>query len=167
MWSLFFLLLPGTGFVFGLLNVSIRPEFHWLRIPSQYPLEFWVMALGGSIATVGGILDWRLHRQEGIVIGAKERQYERVALGAGGTPLFTLMAAASLSAYPQRFLLPVLLILLFTVVMICYDEFVFHRKRCGIYETVLHRMLVFGNGLAWLAWANWCFVRGGVYAVNS
>jgi hypothetical protein len=43
--------------------------------------------------------------------------------------------------------------------MICYDEFVFHRKRCGRYETMLHRLLVFGNGIAWLAWMHWCFVR--------
>jgi hypothetical protein len=165
MWSLIFLFLPGIGFGLGLLAVSGRPEFHWLRNPSDYPLELWVIASAGSIATLGGILDWRLHRREGTVIGLKERLYEKVALGAGGAPLFALMAAASLSASPNRFLLPVLAVLLFTVVMICYDEFVFHRKRCGPFETRLHRLLVFGNGTAWLAWAHWCFVKGGIHAM--
>ena len=163
MWSLLFLLLPGVGFVAGLLFLSGQPEFYWLRVPSRYPVEFWVIAFGGSAATLGGILDWRLHRREGTVIGIKERKYERIALGAGGAPLFGLMSAASLSSNPNRFLLPVLLVLLFTVVMICYDEFVFHRKRCGRYERFLHRMLVFGMGLAWLAWSNWCFVKGAIH----
>jgi len=165
MWSLFFLFLPGIGFVSGLLALSGRTEFLWLKQPSEYPLEFWVIAFAGSVATLGGILDWRLHRREGIVIGVKEKHYEKVALGAGGVPLFGLMAAASLSSNPNRFLLPVLIVLLFTVAMICYDEFIFHRKRCGRYETVLHRILVLGNGLAWLAWSNWCFVKGGIHAM--
>jgi hypothetical protein len=42
--------------------------------------------------------------------------------------------------------------------MICYDEFVFHR-RCGWFESFTHRLLTCGNGLAFLAWAHWCFVR--------
>ena len=49
--------------------------------------------------------------------------------------------------------------LIFTVVLICYDEFLFHR-RCGRFETLMHRLLTFGNGLAFLAWVHWCFVRG-------
>ena len=71
-----------------------------------------------------------------------------------------LMAAASVVPRPQLLLIPVLLVVLFTAVVISYDEFVFHRKRCGTYDTVLHRLLVFGNGIAWLAWMHWCFVRG-------
>jgi hypothetical protein len=43
-------------------------------------------------------------------------------------------------------------------VMICYDEFVFHR-RCRRFETFTHRLLTCGNGLAFLAWSHWCFVR--------
>jgi hypothetical protein len=39
-----------------------------------------------------------------------------------------------------------------------YDEFVFHR-RCGRFETFTHRLLTCGNGLAFLAWTHWCFVR--------
>jgi hypothetical protein len=74
------------------------------------------------------------------------------------------MSFASLSARPLQFLLPVLIVLLFTVTLICYDEFIFHRRRCRRLETVLHRLLVFGNGTAWLAWAHWCFVQGGAHA---
>ena len=47
-----------------------------------------------------------------------------------------------------RFVFILLLVALFTTVCICWDEFVFHRARCGPYETALHRALVFGNGLA-------------------
>ena len=76
--------------------------------------------------------------------------------------MFLIMASASLSDHPQRWLLPALVVLIYTTALICYDEFVYHRRRCQKLETLLHRTLVFGNGLAWLAWAQWCFVRGGV-----
>jgi Na+/glutamate symporter len=75
-------------------------------------------------------------------------------------PLFALMAAASVSAWPTSYLVPVLVVLIYTVVMICYDDFVFHR-RCGRFEAFTHRLLTCGNGLAFLAWAHWCFVRQG------
>ena len=97
-------------------------------------------------------------------MGRAEHHSELVALAGGGLPLFVLMAAASVVPRPQRLLIPVLLVVLFTAVTISYDEFVFHRKRCGAYETLLHRLLVFGNGLAWLAWMHWCFVRGDTHA---
>jgi hypothetical protein len=70
------------------------------------------------------------------------------------------MAAASVMNQPRVLLLPILLVVLFTASAICYDEFVYHRKRCGVYETLLHRLLVFGNGIAWLVWMHWSFVRG-------
>ena len=96
-------------------------------------------------------------------MGRPEHQSELAALAGGGVPLFGLMTAASIVPRPQVLLLPVLVVVLFTTVMICYDEFVFHRKRCGAYETLLHRLLVFGNGIAWLAWMHWCFVREGTH----
>jgi hypothetical protein len=74
-------------------------------------------------------------------------------------PLFVLMSLASVLDRPVVVLIPVIVVVLFITTLICYDEFLFHRKRCGRYETVLHRLLVFGNGLAWLAWVHWCFVR--------
>lgn len=84
-----------------------------------------------------------------------------LALGTGGVPAAVLMCAASIDADPRPYLLPVLVVVLYTTALICYDEFMFHRKWCGRLETVLHRLLVFGNGSAWLAWMHWCFVRGG------
>jgi hypothetical protein len=79
----------------------------------------------------------------------------------GGGTLFVLMVAASLSARPLAWLLPAVGLVMATTVMICYDEFVFHRKRCRGFETILYRVLVLGQGVAWMAWAHWCFVRGG------
>jgi hypothetical protein len=166
MGSLLFLFLPGFGFVSGLWVLYGRPGFGWIAHPGDYPWQLWGIALGGILAILGGFLDWRFHRSQGVIIGPKERRYEFVALSLGGFPLFLLMGAASISPRPQIFLLPVLVILLFTTGMICYDEFVFHRKRCGPYETILHRMLVFGNGAAFLVWAHWCFVQGGVHAAG-
>jgi hypothetical protein len=153
------LFLPGLFFGLGLLLVRDQPRFAWLASVALYPWEFWVLLAGGAVATVAGWLDWRYHRSGKTVIGGAEHRSELAALAAGGLPLFVLMAAASVVRRPQPLLIPVILAVLVTAVMICYDEFVFHRKRCGRYETVLHRLLVFGNGLAWLAWMHWCFVR--------
>jgi predicted membrane protein len=69
------------------------------------------------------------------------------------------MAAASVISNPTPLLLPILVVALYTTVMICHDEFRFHT-RCGRFESLTHRLLVFGNGIAWLAWMHWCFVRG-------
>ena len=57
-----------------------------------------------------------------------------------------------------RFIIPIIGVALWTTALICYDEFVFHRQRCSTHETWLHRMTVFGNGAAWLAWVHYCFV---------
>jgi hypothetical protein len=161
--SLAALFAPGALFALGLFLLRDQPRFHWLRDLRAYPAEFWLIALGGISATVAGVLDWAYHRSGKAAIGGAEHRSELLALGCGGLPLFVLMAAASLVQRPGVLLLPVLVCVLATTVMICYDEFVFHRKRCGSYETLLHRLLVFGNGAAWLAWMNWCFVRGGNY----
>jgi hypothetical protein len=151
--------LPGLLFGLGLVLVRDNPRFSWLASVGLYPWEFWVLLTCGTAATVAGGLDWTYHRSGKTVIGRAEHHSELVALAGGGLPLFVLMAAASVASRPQPLLIPVILVVLFTAVMICYDEFVFHRKRCGRYETLLHRLLVFGNGLAWLAWMHWCFVR--------
>ena len=136
---------------------------HGLARPAEYPWELWAVALCGSIATLGGVVDWRIHRSGDTVVGLREHRAHVAALGLGGVPLFGLMAAASLSPRPVAFLIPVLAALILTVVLVCYDEFLFHR-RCGRFETLSHRLLTFGNGLAFLAWAHWCFVRGGALA---
>ena len=53
---------------------------------------------------------------------------------------------------PARLFTPIVIVLGFTVVMVCLDEFVYHRKACTPYEATLHRVIVFGNGAAFLAW---------------
>ena len=158
-WTLLALFVPGVLFGLGLYLVSGDPRFAWLAHPGAYPWELWGIAGCGSVATVAGFLDYRFHRSGRTTIGRPEHHSELVALAGGGIPLFVLMALASLLARPAVLLLPILVVVLFTTVLICYDEFVFHRKRCGHYETILHRLLVFGNALAWLAWTHWCFVR--------
>jgi hypothetical protein len=155
------LFLPGTLFVLGLVLLRDDPRFSWIVDPAAFPWEFWVIALAGALATSGGLLDWVYHRSGSTTIGQAEHRSEMAALGCGGLPLFLLMASASVVERPAILLLPILVVVLFTAAMICYDEFVFHRRRCGRYETMLHRLLVFGNGIAWLVWMHWCFVRGG------
>ncbi len=151
------MLLPAVLFPMGLFLLGKDAHFTWLDEVRAYPLEFWVVAVCGTIATGGGVLDWLLHRSGETTVGRREHRAHVLALASGGLPLFVLLACASLSPQPLRFLLPVLVLLIYTVVLISYDEFVFHR-RCGRLETAMHRLLTFGNGLAFLAWSHWCFV---------
>jgi hypothetical protein len=160
--TLLALFLPAALFGLGLLLVREHPRFAWLSSLALYPWEFWVLLTSGLVATAAGVLDWRYHRSGKTAVGRREHSLELTALAGGGLPLFALMGAASVVSRPLLLLIPVLVVVLWTAVLICYDEFVFHRKRCGTYETILHRLLVFGNGIAWLAWSHWCFVRGGV-----
>ena len=152
------LLVPAVLFPLGLFLLRDDPRFAWLGDVRAYPWELWAVAACGAAATLGGVLDWRFHRSGDTVVGRREHRAHLLALAGGGVPLFALMAAASVSPRPARFLVPVLVVLIYTVVMICYDEFVFHR-RCSRFETFTHRLLTGGNGLAFLAWAHWCFVR--------
>ncbi len=156
--SLVALFVPAAGFGLALAAAQNRPGLEWIG-DGPWPWQLWTLAVCGSAATVAGLLDWWYHRAIAkCAISAKERRCELLALGAGGVPLFGLMLGASVSARPLQWLLPVLVLVLFTTALICYDEFIFHRKRCQGFETALHRVLVFGNGTAWLAWAHWCFV---------
>ena len=146
--------------LFGILILLCRANGK-LRLSPNAPYaswQFYAIALFGIIATAGGILDWRYHRNPlNMKIPRKERDAEALALGAGGVPMFLLMWFAMLSDHPGRFLLPIIIVLIYTVVGISYDEFVFHIKRCGRQENRYHRMLVFGNGLAWVAWFHFIY----------
>jgi hypothetical protein len=156
--SLVALLVPAVGMGIALWSVRNRPEFAWI-LAGRWPWQLWVLALAGSSATLAGFGDWFYHRRmTKCMISGKERRCEMLALACGGVPVFLMMLAASVSAQPLQWLIPVLVAVLFTTALICYDEFIFHRKRCQKLETRLHRVLVFGNGIAWLAWAHWCFV---------
>jgi hypothetical protein len=161
--SLFALFVPGVLFAVGLGMVRDQPRYAWLGNLAEFPWEIWVIALAGSVATVSGVLDWRYHRSGHTAVGGAEHRSEVAALVSGGVPLFALMAVASVTTRPEAWLVPILVVVLYTTVLICFDEFVYHRRRCGRYETTLHRLLVFGNGTAWLAWMHWCFVRGASY----
>lgn len=158
--SLASMLSPGGLFVGGLLFLFYlgHPNYGWLAHPDQYPWELWMIAFWGSLATVGGFGDWIYHRLF-VAVGPEERKSHLLALATGGLPMAVLMMAASVASAPRQLLIPILLVLLYTTVLICYDEFVFHRRRCQRLETLFHRALVYGNGLAWLAWMHWLFVR--------
>ena len=152
------MLAPAVLCPVGLVLLRGDPRFAWLGDIRCYPWELWSIAVCGTAATLGGFLDWRFHRGGDTVVGRREHRAHLLALAGGGLPLFGLMAAATVSPRPARFLIPVFLVLIYTVVAICYDEFIFHR-RCGRFETFTHRLLTCGNGLAFLAWVHWCFVR--------
>lgn len=157
--SLIALLVPALGMATALGWAARNPGWEWI-FHGKWPWELWVVAVSGTAATFAGIGDWLFHRLAAkCAISRKERRCELLALAAGGIPVFAMMLAASVSARPLQWLLPVLVAVLFTTALICYDEFIFHRKRCNQFETRLHRVLVFGNGVAWLAWAHWCFVE--------
>lgn len=157
--SLVLLFVPALAFVALFVWYKEAPE---LAVQPHFPFapwQFWAMGMFGSLATVGGVLDWRYHRDPlRLQLAAKERDAEALALGTGGAPMFVLMWLAMMSARPAVYLLPIVVVLIYTVTLICYDEFVFHRNRCGPRETLYHRLLVFGNGLAWLAWFHFVFV---------
>jgi hypothetical protein len=143
----------------ALWAVRSRPDFAWV-MQGQWPWQLWILTASGTAATLAGIGDWLYHRLVAkCAISPKERRCELLALSCGGVPVFLMMLAASVSSAPLQWLLPVLVAVLFTTALICYDEFIFHRKRCQKFETRLHRVLVFGNATAWLAWAHWCFVE--------
>ncbi len=156
--SLWLLFMPAL--LFGILLVLYRAHTN-LHITGAFPFlpwQFLVIIVFGVIATTGGVLDWKFHRDPlKLKISKKERDAEAKALGLGGFGMFVLMWLAMLSEQPLNFLIPIILVLIYTVVAICYDEFVFHIHRCEKTETRYHRMLVFGNGLAWLAWFHFIY----------
>lgn len=157
--SLSLLFAPGVFFVAVLwLLKDLHPRFAWVANLTQYPWQFWGIALCGIVATVGGVGDWLFHKVY-LTVGPHEHHSHILGLGSGGV-VFILMSLASVADQPLHWLLPVMVALLVTVTLICYDEFAFHVRRCKPFETRLHRLLVFGNGAAFLIWMHWIFVAG-------
>jgi len=154
------LLLPGAAFVWGLTRVSGRPGYVDLSDWRSVPWSLWVIGVCGTIATIAGLLDLHYHVTGKRLVSKRERYGELIALGLGGTPLFVLMMFASWMAEPRQLLAPIVLLTMFTVTMVCLDEFVYHRRSCTRYEATLHRALVLGNGAAFLAWFQWIACRG-------
>lgn len=156
--SLILLFIPAVLFALLLLLYRDDTRLRFETVFPYIPWQFCAIALCGIIATVGGVLDWRFHRNPlNMKIPKKEREAEALALGAGGVPMFVLMWFAMMSTHPSRFLIPIVIVLIYTVTSISYDEFVFHIKRCGPLETRYHRMLVLGNGVAWLSWFHFIY----------
>lgn len=155
--SLALLFAPGLGFVIALMLVKdAQSRFAWFHDPLHFPWQFWGIAFLGMVATLGGAGDWLFHKIY-VTVGPKEHHSHILALASGGV-VFILMALASWIQRPLDLLIPILVMLIGTVVLICYDEFAFHVRRCKPFETRLHRMLVFGNGLALMCWMHWLFV---------
>ncbi len=158
--SIILLFIPAVLFA---LLLFLFKDHSKLQIADTFPYlpwQFFIISFFGIIATIGGALDWRFHRDPlNMKIPKKERDAEAAALGLGGIPMFILMWLAMISSNPTYFLIPILIVLIYTVAAICYDEFVFHIKRCGKIEKTYHRMLVFGNGIAWLAWFHFIYCR--------
>jgi hypothetical protein len=152
-------IIPAVGFIAGLFWVRGRPQFAFLEMPASWPIELWIIAIGGSIATLGGFADFVWHVRGLREVSRKEERGEVVALALGGAPLFLIMAAASVASDPRLFLLPAVIAAMFTVACVCHDEFVYHRLACTRTESAFHRILIFGNAMAFLAWFHWAFVR--------
>ena len=155
---------PVIFFAVGLGGLAVLdPRFTTFRYISHWPWELWAVAVFGAVATAGGVADWLFHRTF-VTVGRAEHRSHVLALLTGGVPLFILMAAATLTPWRGELLLPILAVVLYTTVLICYDEFAFHSHRCRPIETLYHRLLTIGNCCAWLAWLHWIFVRGGTGA---
>ncbi len=154
------LVLPGSVFLWGLTRVSGLPGYLDLSDWRSVPWPLWIIGVSGTVATIAGLLDLHYHVTGKRLVSKRERYGELIALGLGGTPLFVLMMVASWTTEPRRFLAPILALTMFTVVMVCLDEFVYHRRSCSRYEATLHRTLVLGNGTAFLAWFQWIAGRG-------
>jgi hypothetical protein len=153
------LFLPGILFVGALMWAKdINIHFAWFNDLMHYPWQFWGIGLCGTVATIGGAGDWWFHKIY-VTVSPNEHHSHILALGAGGI-VFILMVVASWIDESTLLLIPVVVMLITTVVLISYDEFAFHIKRCKPFETMLHRMLVFGNGAALLFWMHWLFVSG-------
>ena len=150
---------PGLAFISGIWFLHSTGRMPGLSA-SSIPWELWCIAVFGTTALMASAGDWAYHTfvLQGKVSTAEDK-VELLALGFGGLPMFILMALASLSYHPQSYLIPIVTVLMFTVVMICKDEFMFHTRRCKAFENWLHEIIVFGNGIAWLSWFHWIFVR--------
>lgn len=153
-------LLPGAVAIAGFLLWYDDPRLAWLD-PRGGAVHFGVIAGAGTVATLAGVADWMLHRRGERVVSVRERRVELAALAGGGAPLFLVMAAATLSSTPTAWLIPAVVLALMTTTAIAYDELTFHRKCSGV-ETLYHRALTLGMGVAWLAWMHGVFVARGV-----
>jgi hypothetical protein len=99
--SLLLLFCPAV--LFGILLLLYKGNLK-LKISAHFPYlkgQFFAIGLFGIIATIGGVLDWKYHRNPlHLKIPKKERAAEALALGLGGIPMFLLLWFAMLSSHP-------------------------------------------------------------------
>src|SRR4051812_29363662 len=72
--ALLAMLVPAALFPLGLILLRGDARFAWLDRPADYPWEFWAVAVCGSVATLAGLADWRVHRSGVTVVGAREHR---------------------------------------------------------------------------------------------
>jgi peptidoglycan/LPS O-acetylase OafA/YrhL len=153
--TLLALLLPAFLFPIGLWLVHGDPRYAWAGTLASWPAQALGIAGAGTLATIAGLLDWTYHRRGHRRIPPPERSCELLAMGLAA-PLLVLLGWASVAARPRVLLIPVLVLALAIAGLIATDETRYHRG-CTRYETALHRILVIGNGIAFLCWTHWCF----------
>ena len=125
----------------------------WELVPI---IGFGLLGLGSAIA------DWMFHRTGDTgVICKKERDVEKAALWLGGVPIFFVTLHATFFGLPPWKTCLLVLLLVLTSLFVCYDQFIFHRKRCNALENRFHLGITLGNIFAWLFWLECCLKHGG------
>src|SRR5260370_21815670 len=81
------MLVPAVLFPTGLLLLREDARFAWLHDVRAYPVEFWIIAVCGTVATAGGVLDWLYHRSRETTVGRREHPAHLLALPTVGLPL--------------------------------------------------------------------------------
>ena len=76
MSTLIALILPAVLLPALLVAAGERPELPRLFALSTWPVELWVLAISGAIATVAGVLDWSFHRHGGRRVPRAEHRAE-------------------------------------------------------------------------------------------
>ena len=68
------MLVPAVLCPLGLFLLRDHARFAWLGDVRAYPWELWAIAVCGTAATLGGVLDWRFHRCGETVVGRREHR---------------------------------------------------------------------------------------------
>ena len=72
--------IPGAGFIAALFLVRGQPGFAFLEDVRAWPAELWIIAFGGSLATLAGLADFIWHVRGLREVSRKEERGEIVAL---------------------------------------------------------------------------------------
>ena len=104
--SLILLFAPGVFMAAGLWWFRDHPRLALTAGFPFFPWQFWVLGGAGVVATIGGVLDWRFHRDPlKLQLSKKERDAEAAAVYAAAysrDPEFYAFTR-SLKAYENAF----------------------------------------------------------------